>query len=182
MKQTPTEVIKILIQSDWYKIFTKYVTIKYSLVQNLGDFMGIGLRIFLVDDDDSIKRFPLTRFEKLIWRDPKVKLTQYAGKRVRFIEVALELKQRKPVQIIRFQPFVLSFDSEGLIDEAEKEKERRLIAEVISAPIRKREPGNVIDAHHRFAKKHVEHRYRWTPTVEIEKAVLDAIFGNDNNK
>jgi hypothetical protein len=144
--------------------------------------MGIGLRIFVVDDDDSIKRFPLTRFEKLIWRDPEVKLSQYAGKRVRFIEVALELEQRKPVQIIRFQPFVLSFDSEGLVDQAEQEKERRLIAEVISAHLGNRDPGNVIDAHHRFAKKHVEHRYRWTPTVEIEKAVLDAIFGIEHNQ
>ena len=144
--------------------------------------MGISLRMFLVDDDDSIKRFPLTRFEKLIWRDPEVNLSQYAGKRVRFIEVALELEQRKPVQILRFQPFVLSFDSEGLIDQPEQEKERRLMAEVISTPLRKREPSNVIDAQHRFAKKHVDHRYRWTPTVEIEKAVLDAIFGKSPNK
>jgi len=144
--------------------------------------MGISLRMFLVDDDDSIKRFPLTRFEKLIWRNPEVNLSQYAGKRVRFIEVALELEQRKPVQILRFQPFVLSFDSEGFVDQAEQEKEQRMMAEVISTPLIKREPGNVIDAHHRFAKKHLDHRYRWTPTVEIEKAILDAIFGTDSNK
>jgi len=144
--------------------------------------MGIGLRIFHVDDDDSIKRFPLTRFEKLIRRDPEVNLSQYACKRVRFIEVALELEQRKPVQILRIQPFVLSFDSEGLLDQAEQEKERRMMAELISTPLTKREPGNVIDAQHRFVKKHVDHRYRWTPTVEIEKAILDAIFGKGPNR
>ena len=144
--------------------------------------MGIGIRIFVVNDDDSIKRFPVSRFEKVIRRDPKVILSHYAGMRVRFIEVALELKKRKPVQILRIQPFVLSFDLEGLVDESEQEQERRLIAEVIFTPSIKKEPSNVIDAQHRFAKKHLDQKYRWTPTVEIEKAILNAIFFTDPNK
>ena len=48
--------------------------------------MGIGIRVFLVDDDDSIKRLPLTRYERLARRDPKERLPQHAGKRVRFAE------------------------------------------------------------------------------------------------
>ena len=142
----------------------------------MGDHLGIGIKIFVVNDDDSIKRFPASRFEKVIRRDPEVILSHYAGKRVRFIEVALELHQRKPVQILRIQPFVLSFDSEGLVDKSDQEQERRLIAEAIATPLIKKEPNNVIDAQHRFAKKHLDHKYRWTPTVEMEKAILDAIF------
>jgi len=41
--------------------------------------MGIGIRIFVVEDDDSIKRFPLTRFKKLIWRDPEVTFSPCAN-------------------------------------------------------------------------------------------------------
>jgi hypothetical protein len=144
--------------------------------------MGIGIRIFLVDDDDSIKRFPLTRFGRLIRRDPEERLSRYTGNRVRFVEIALEFEQRKPVGILRIQPFILSFDSEGRINKDDQEKERRLTAEVISTPLIKQEPDNVIDAQHHFARKHLDHRYRWTPTAEIEKAIMDVIFGTDPNK
>jgi hypothetical protein len=44
--------------------------------------MGISLRIFLVNDDDSIKRLPLTRYERLMRGDPKERLPECAGKRV----------------------------------------------------------------------------------------------------
>ena len=144
--------------------------------------MGVGIRIFLVDDDDSIERFPATRFERLIHQDPREILPQYSGRRVRFVETALELYQRKPLQILRFLPFVLSFDSEGRLDQSEHEKEQRLISEMISFPLRNRDSGNVIEAQHRFAKKHLDHRYRWTPGPEIEKAIMKAIFGEDLNK
>jgi len=73
--------------------------------------MGIGIRVLLVDDDDSIKRFPLTRYERLLRRNPNERLPQYAGKRVRFAEVAVELEERKPVQIIRAVYGILPFDS-----------------------------------------------------------------------
>lgn len=91
--------------------------------------MGVGLRIFLVNDDDSIQRLPLARYERLIRRDPKESLPQHAGKRVRYVEVALALAQRKPVGILRLQYFVLSFDSNGRIDAVEKGKERREIGD-----------------------------------------------------
>lgn len=88
--------------------------------------MGITVWIFIVNDDDSIQRFPLARFERLIQRDPNERLPQYAGKRVRYVEVALELEQRKPVGILRLLYLILPFDSEGRIDAMEQEKERRL--------------------------------------------------------
>ena len=50
--------------------------------------MGIGIRVFLFSDDNSIKRLPLTIYERLLQRDPNEHLLQYAGKRVRFAEMA----------------------------------------------------------------------------------------------
>ena len=41
--------------------------------------MGVAIWIFIVNDDYSIQRFPLTRFERLIERDPKEHLSKYAG-------------------------------------------------------------------------------------------------------
>ena len=77
--------------------------------------MGLGLRIFIINDDDTVRRFPFSRYERLLHGDSKERLLQYAGKKVRFAELAVEFYQRKPIRILRFLPFILFFDSEGSI-------------------------------------------------------------------
>ena len=141
--------------------------------------MGISLRIFLVNDNDSIQRFPLARFERLIQRDPKERLPQYAGKRVRYVEVALELEQRKPIGILRILYLIMPFDSEGRVDATEQEKEQRLGIDMIPPMLPDRDSSQVVEARHRFAKKRFDNEYRWKPTQEIEFAIMEAIFGND---
>ena len=115
--------------------------------------MGISLRVFLFDDSDTIERLPLTRYERLLRRHPEEYLPQYAGQRVRFAEVAVELKERKPVQILRVVYGILPFDSEGRIDAAEQEKEMRLFAEMMPPVLKDRSSPNIVDAKHQFAKK-----------------------------
>jgi hypothetical protein len=58
--------------------------------------MGISLRTFLFNDNDTIERLPLTSYERLLRRHPEECLPKYTGQRVRFTEVAVELKERKP--------------------------------------------------------------------------------------
>lgn len=140
--------------------------------------MGITVWIFIVNDDDSIQRFPLARFERLIQRDPNERLPQYAGKRVRYVEVALELEQRKPVGILRLLYLILPFDSEGRIDAMEQEKERRLGVEMMPPILIDRESKQVIEAGHRFVKRRFDNEYRWKPTQEMELAIMEAIFGS----
>ncbi len=138
--------------------------------------MGITVWIFIVNDDDSIQRFPLARFGRLIERNPNERLPQYAGKRVRYVEAALELEQKKPVSILRLLYLILPFDSEGRIDAAEQEKERRLGVEMLPPIGIDRDSKQVIEAGYRFAKKRFDNEYRWTPTPEIEAFILKAIF------
>ena len=138
--------------------------------------MSIGIRVLLVDDDDSIKRLPLTRYERLFRRDPNEQLLQYAGKRVRFAEVAVELEERKPVRIIKVVYGILPFDSEGRIDTAEYEKEMRLSAEMMPPILADRLSPKIVDAKHKFAKKRFNDQFRWEPTYQIEKSIVEAIF------
>ena len=138
--------------------------------------MGIGIRVLLVDDDDSIKRLPLTRYERLLRRNSKEHLPQYAGKRVRFAEVAVELEKRKPVQIIRSVYGILQFDSEGRIDAAEYEKEMRLSAEMMPPILADRLSPKIVDAKHKFARKRFKDQFRWEPTSQIEKSIVEAIL------
>ena len=138
--------------------------------------MGIGIRVLLVDDDDSIKRLPLTRYERLFRRDPNEQLLQYAGKRVRFAEVAVELEERKPVRIIRAVYGILPFDSVGRIVAGEYEKEMRLSAEMMPPILADRLSPKIVDAKHKFAKKRFNDQFRWEPTYQIEKSIVEAIF------
>ncbi|NVL92265.1 MAG: hypothetical protein HWN71_04420 [Desulfobacterales bacterium] len=85
--------------------------------------MGLGLRIFLVNDDDSLQLLSLAKFERLCRRDPGERLPQYAGKRVRYALVVLEVVNGKPIDINRVQYSYLCFDSEGRINTAEREKQ-----------------------------------------------------------
>jgi len=139
--------------------------------------MGIAIWIFFVNDDDSIQRFPLAGFERLIDRNPNERLPEYANKRVRYVEVALELEQRKPVGILRILYLILPFDSEGRVDAAEQEKERRLGVEMMSPVLTDRDSKQVVEARHRFAKRRFDNEYRWKPTQEMEAAIMAAIFG-----
>ncbi len=140
--------------------------------------MGTTIWIFFVNDDDSIERFPLARFERLIERNPKERLPRSAGKRVRCVEVALELEHRKPINILQMLYLILPFDSEGRVDAAEQEKEWRLSADMMAPLLPDQGSGKVIEAQHRFARKRFESEYRWEPTREIESAIVEAIFGS----
>ena len=139
--------------------------------------MGTAIWIFIVDDDDTIQRFPLTRYLRLTERDTNERLPQYANTRVRFVEAAVELEQRKPVDILRLLYIGLFFDAEGRVDAAEKEKEWELDAEM-ATPFPEQESEQIIEARHRFAKRRFHHRYRWKPTQKMELAIMEAIFGS----
>ena len=139
--------------------------------------MGIGLRIFLVNDDDSIQRLSVARYERLLRGDPRESLPQFAGRRVRYGLVALDVVNRKPVDVIHLDYGILCFDSKGHIDAAEQEKEWRLGAELMPPLLKENHPRQLIGASQRFAKKRYDDRYRWTPTEEIVAAIVKAIFG-----
>ncbi len=139
--------------------------------------MGISLRIFLVNDDDSIQRLALARYERLHERDPKERLPQFAGERIRYALVVVDLVDREPVEILLIQYSYLFFDSEGRIDPAYGEGEARLAFEALPPLPIERGPSPIINAQHKFAKKRFESQYKWTPTQGIDAAIFEAIFG-----
>jgi len=139
--------------------------------------MGISLRIFLVSDDDSIQRLPLVKFERLQKGDPKERLSEYAGKRIRYALVAVEMESRKPGKIIMIQYLYLHLDREGRIDEREREKAMRLGANMMPPIIQEEPSERVIKAEHMFAKKQYDDRFTWKPTQQIEEAIVKAVYG-----
>jgi hypothetical protein len=139
--------------------------------------MSEAFRVFIVGDDDSLRRLPLRRYEKMLKADLKESLPEYAGKRLRYALVFLELFDRKPAEIIQIQYSYLTFNAEGRIDQSEFEKQARLAMEVIDSSDSKQKPGRIIFARHRFAEKRIRDLYHWTPNPELEAAIVKAALG-----
>jgi hypothetical protein len=91
----------------------------------------------------------------------------------------VEVAGRKPLEIRRIQYSFLHFESEGRIDPAQREGEARLAMEMLPPQAEEEERPHVVDARYRFAKKRFDDEYKWTPTPEIEAAIVEAIFGKE---
>lgn len=138
--------------------------------------MGLTTRILLVDDDDSLHRLPLARFERLRRGDPEESIPKYAGKRVRYVLVVLDLIDRRPVEILHVEYSWLSFNSEGQLDQAERERKAKLAIDLLPA-MSTNAAEHTVDARHRFARKRYESEYSWEPTPEVQATIMAAVFG-----
>jgi len=139
--------------------------------------MGLGTRIFTVKEDDSLLRLSLKRYNRLIKGHPDEVLMPYAGKRIRYALIVLEMMNRKPVEILMTEYSFLTFDSKGRLDASEREKAARLVMDTLEPMSPEQKSEKVIDVKHRFARKSFDNRYLWKPTPEIETAIQGAIFG-----
>ena len=141
--------------------------------------MGIGTRIFLIDENDSLHRISTSLYNRLTNPDSDECFTQYAGKRVRCAMIFLEVKGRIPLSVVRTEYYYLTFDSEGRIDSTEQERQQRLSSEIVPPIFEEQSPKKVVDAQSRFARKRYKHEFQWTPNPEIETAIMTLIFGKN---
>jgi len=139
--------------------------------------MGISLRVFIVNEDDSLQRIAVTKYDRLIARDPRGRLPEYSGKRMRYALVFVDLENRQPLEILRIQYSYLYFDSEGLIEADQIEKETKLAYQAMSSLLPDEPDKTFIDARQKFAKRRFDHLYHWEPTPAIEAELVTEIFG-----
>ncbi len=139
--------------------------------------MGLSIRIFIVEDDVTIKRIPLARYERLFKRDPDERLLEYSGKRVRYALIVVDLVNRKPIEIIKDEFGFLDFDDEGRLKVVEVEKQESLAFDILAPLFSDQTNSRVIDARHKFARKRYFNKFSWTPSDEIRVAIAEAIFG-----
>ncbi len=93
--------------------------------------MGMSVRVFLINDNDSLQRIPMTKLDRLLHFDRRESLQQYAGKRVRCAMAFSEVAGRRVLSIRNIDYFWLSFDDKGRIDKKEWEKGMRLGMELL---------------------------------------------------
>ena len=138
--------------------------------------MGMGCRVFLIDDNDSLQRISMVRLTRLLRFDRGESLQQYAGKRVRCAMVFLEVAGRQVLSISNVDYFLLPFDDKGRIDKKEWEKAMRLGMDLLPPIPNEEHPNKVIHAQHRVAKRRYEHEFKWKPSRKLEDAIVAAVL------
>ncbi len=138
--------------------------------------MGVGCRIFLVGDNDSLQRISMVRLTRLLRFDRREILQQYAGKRVKCAMIFLQVAGREVLSIRDVDYFLLPFDDKGRIDKKEWEKAMRLGVDLLPPILDETHPNKVIHAQHRFAKRRYEHEFKWKPSRKVEDAIVAAVF------
>jgi hypothetical protein len=138
--------------------------------------MSTSIRIFIINDDDRVESLPVARYEKLLRRDVGIKISKYAGRRIRYASVVVELADRKPINVLYAQYSYLAFDAEGRLDINEREKKATSALDMLP-PLYQNIDKHMIDARHKFARKRYEDTYKWQPSPEILADIESAIFG-----
>ena len=142
--------------------------------------MGVGCRVFLIDDNDSLQRISMVRLTRLLHFDRRESLQQYAGKRVRCAMVFLEVAGRQVLAIRNIDYFLLQFNDKGRINKKEWEKGMRLGMDLLPPLFNEENPKQVINASHRFAKRRYEHEFKWKPSRKVEEAIVDFVFSGSH--
>ena len=138
--------------------------------------MGIGIRVFLIDDNDTLHRISMARLDRLLHFDRRESFHLYAEKRVRCAMVVLEVEGRQVLVIRNADYFLLPFDDKGRIDKREWEKGMRLGMDLLPSSFKEKNHKRIINASHRFAKRRYEHEFKWKPSRKVEEAIVGLIF------
>jgi hypothetical protein len=136
----------------------------------------MGVRIFLVDDNDSVRRFPVRFFDRLNTGDPTATVPELAGKRVRYALAVVDTQQRRVAGVRALQCGFLQFDQSGRLDEQAQREETRLAMEMLPDFLPKKEQTSVRNAAHLFAQRAFAHRYKWEPSETVLRQIAEALF------
>ena len=124
----------------------------------------MGIRILVFHEDGEIRRIPTKNWDKL-WNGQS-SMPEFAGRRVRFATVCLELQNRKPHRILRVYYSRIGFDSAGHLDKNEL-TEHMQIAGAMFEPAFLAKPKDILDElRPSLAKLKNETKYQWKPTAE----------------
>lgn len=139
--------------------------------------MGLCTKIFLVNEDDSIEQLQVDQYERLLRRDPGIQLFEYAGRRIRYASVVIDLVAKQQPAIIQTQFSYLIFDADGRLDVAERGKKASLALNTLPPIYAETQDLQLINARYKFARKRYDFQYKWQPSPSLIAAIERAALG-----
>jgi hypothetical protein len=126
------------------------------------DAMGTGVRIFVVSSDGTVHRWSYKRFERVF--DGREPVGEFAGKRLQYAMVFVDLDQRRPVGVRYAEWRVLRLGESG------RHNPRAALRAAVDAFSPPPLPQSIVDARRRFNRRATS----WTPNSKLKAAILDA--------
>ena len=141
--------------------------------------MGVSVRVFLVDDQGKLVRFPYARFARL-WRyDPVESLHELSARFVRFALAYVQFVERKPQHVLHVDYPRIELDDEGRFDQDARQRCLRLVSASMDSswidPAGE-ERGNVIRAEHRFHRARYKDEFSWEPSMKQREELHRLVF------
>ena len=143
--------------------------------------MGMGYRMFLVDEDDRPHRISHKRFKNFLDQREPVPGPFIGLDKARCASVFYETANRKPSAIIREEYFILPLCADGMLDRARLDEGRMLLWQARSPlealkGVAPKDEG-FFDGTRIFAEKRARHEIHWQPSLELQTKIREAIFG-----
>jgi len=135
--------------------------------------MRIGLRLYVLDATDALYRIPNAAFGRML-RDPSSHpLPRFAGRRVRSAEIAVQLENGRPIQVVRSSFSILTFKKNGTLVPPLSDRHVRARAELaLSLDLRHRHTA-VADAGTRFPARGGQ----WPPSPTVRRRIEQTALG-----
>lgn len=133
------------------------------------------LSFFIVEPEQPLFRIPLKLMDEL--PEHKAALYDYAGKRIRVVEVRIiDEPKGVPHEVRGVSGFYLSFDENGLL-------RKDLFDDWIGSTIQNASLGfpreeNVVQLEVRARRRDAERKHEWKPTPQELASVVDAALGH----
>ncbi len=140
--------------------------------------MGLGIRVFFINPNDSFQRIPVARFERFYEPDSEEQFTEFAGQKVRCAFVIVETSNRKPVSVRRIDYMLIQLDRKGKLDTKEHHRHLHLIMTGFGASFPILEKNRSLSkAQGHWANSQIDRDFRWQPSSELEEAIRSAALG-----
>jgi hypothetical protein len=127
--------------------------------------MRVAFRHFLLDRDGTLYRLPSAALDRMLHNPARHRLARFADQRIRSAEIAVELMNGQPIQVVRSWFNILTFKKNGTLLPPLSDRHVRARAELaLEQPIR---DTAVADASARFLARGGQ----WKPSAALMRRI-----------
>lgn len=145
--------------------------------------MGIGVRFYIWNDNKGFRRYPRTSFVKSYHGIPNKDFIEYAGTRIKYVMVYLEMESRRPIEIRHIDCGIFTVDDDGKFNQDEVIETKRLAMESLVTPAMAKfihdTDSNVVWSTGLFAIKKSKELYSWELTGNQLNQLIEDIFNKE---
>ena len=135
--------------------------------------MGIRPRVHFFDQDNTLKRIPYRKFDRLLNGDKKICYPQFSLQRVKCAVTYIEMQNRQPINIVHCDYMIIPFNNSGNLDINEYQHGKMLMFQATGILL---SLDNIVRLQDVKAQRDFNNGFTWQPSQEQIKAIVDQIF------